>query len=266
MDHFFGEELAAAQKELDFIYDNGLQKPQLDYIKMRRFLVTAFNSLKTIDPHIVEGLLSKMHQDVERLFAYLVEFRKKTKLSKLVYIRDFLPSVPEYKRLQNDVTLTESMKKRFQALAISTERELAALPPPKNAEEIAYFKALKGRNVDAIDGFAKSRDKLVVITKELKDLEDAMSSEFYKQYKEYVENINEGLCDVVHTKSYYFDKVLWEIAASSQLIRKFFMQARIEGDYSTKTYIQYYLRNIDIGKSNTSEWHIYLQEVLKVLE
>jgi hypothetical protein len=267
MDRFFEGDLTNAQGELDFVDQNGFEKSKLDYIKLRRFLVTAYNSLKTIDPHLAEdGLLSKIRQDVERLYEYLAEFGKKTKLSKLVYIRDFLPSVPKYKALQNDVAITEAMKKRFQSIATSSERELSTLPPPKTDEEISYQKALKGRYVDALDGFARAKDKLVIIAKELKELEDAMSSEFLKRFVEYSENIRDGLTEVIQTKSYYFDKLLWSLASESQLIEKFFRQARIEGDYSTTTYIKYYLRNIDITKSNSSDWHNYLRDALKVFE
>ena len=266
LDHFFADELEVAQKELDFLYGNGFEKPTLDYIKMRRFLVTAVNNLKTLDPSIMEGLLPKIHQDVERLHEYFAEFFKKTRLTKLVYVRDFLPSVPEYKQLQDEVTITEAMKKRFQSIASSTDRELAALPPPKNAEELTYMKQLKGRNVDAIDGLAKAKDKLVIISKQLKEMEEAMSSEFFKQYQEYVDNLREGFNEIINTKSYYFDKLLWQRASQSASIRKFFQQARIEGEFSTKTFIQYYLRNIDVEKSSTSDWHNYLHEVLKVLE
>ncbi|GHS86923.1 hypothetical protein FACS189487_02060 [Campylobacterota bacterium] len=266
MDKFFGEELGVAQKELDFIDENGFVKPELDYIKLRRFLITAYNNLCTIDPSIKEGTLSKIQQDCERLYDYLIEFHKKTKLSKLVYIRDFLPSVPQYRALQNDVTITEALKKRSQSIAVSSERELSSLPPPKNAEELAYIKALRARYVDAIDMFAKSKEKLALITKQLKELEDLMTEAFFRSYDEYVQNIQEGICDVIHVKNYYFDKLLWDLAAKSQQIAKFFLQARIEGDYSTKTFIRYYLRNIDINKSSASDWHLYLQEVLKAFE
>ncbi|MDR0747719.1 MAG: hypothetical protein LBE89_07490 [Helicobacteraceae bacterium] len=266
VNRFFGEEMAAAQKELDFLYGNGFVKPQLDYIKMRRFLIAAYNNLKSFDPKITEGLVAKVYQDVERLYDYLADFLKKTKLAKLVYVRDFLPSVPQYKALQDDVTVTDARKKQYQLIASATERELAALEAPKNAEELAYAKSLHARNVDAIDTVARCKDKLAIITKELKELEAQMSSEFFGQYDEYMSSIKDGLFEVTNTKSYYFDKLMWDFAASSPLIQKFFTQSRIEGDYSTKTMIRYYLRNIDIGKSNTSEWHKYLLDVLKVFE
>ncbi|MDR2639367.1 MAG: hypothetical protein LBC09_06005, partial [Helicobacteraceae bacterium] len=217
IDRFFGDDLKMAQAELDFIDTNGFEKPKLDYLKLRRFLVTAYNNLKTIDPRILEdGLLSKTHQDVERLHAYMLEFSKKIRLSKLVYIRDFLPSVPRYQALQNEVTITEATKKRCQATALSTERELAVMPPPKSEEEIAYQKSLNARYVNAIDGLARAKDKLVIISKELKELEEMMSSEFMRQYVEYAENIDSALREIIQTKSYYLDKLLWELAADSQ--------------------------------------------------
>jgi hypothetical protein len=267
MDRFFGDELNMAQTELDFIDANGFEKPKLDYLKLRRFLVTAYNSLKTIDPHILEdGLLSKIHQDTDRIYAYLIEFGKKNRLSKLAYVRDFLPSVPQYHALQNEVTITEAAKKRYQASAASLEREIAETPAPKTPEEIARQKSLNSRYVDAIDGFAKAKEKLVVIAAQLKELEDAANAEFFKQFREYADNIDSALREIIQTKSYYFDKLLWDLAADSQLIAKFFRQARIEGGYCTKTFISYYLRNIDVNKTGTSDWHIYLHEALKVFE
>jgi hypothetical protein len=266
-DRFFDDALKMAQTELDFIDQNGFEQPKLDYIKLRRFLVTAYNNLKTIDPRIAEdGLLAKIQQDVERLHAYLLEFNKKTKLGKLVYVRDFLPSVPQYHALQNEVSITEAVKKRCQTAAARSERELAVLPPPKSDEEISYQKALNARYVDAIDGLARAKDKLVVISKELKELEDMMSVEFIKRYREYSENVDSALREIIQTKSYYLDKLLWELAANSQMIAKFFRRSRIEGDYSTKTFISYYLRNIDVNKSSASDWHNYLREALKVFE
>lgn len=266
LNSFFKKELDVAQRELDFLYNNNFEKPDVDYIKLRRFLTTATNNLKTIDPNIMEGLLTKIHQDTDRLYTYYLEFEKKIKIEKLVYIRDFLPSVPEYKRLENEVTITEAMKKRFQAISVSTERELAVIPTPKTQDEIAYYKLLRKRNVDAIDGLAKSKEKLITISKELKDLEDIMSGEFYSQFREYVLSLKDGLLEALNTKSYYFDKLLWDKASKSAGIRKFFQQARIEGDFSTRTFIQYYLRNIDINKSSTSDWHNYLHEALRILE
>jgi hypothetical protein len=267
MDRFFGDDLNMAQTELDFIDLNGFEKPKLDYLKLRRFLVTAYNSLKTIDPHILEdGLLSKIHQDTDRLYAYLLEFSKKIRLSKLAYVRDFLPTVPRYYALQNEVIVTEAAKKRYQASMVSLGRELAETPPPKTPEEIARQKALNARYVDAIDGFAKAKDKLVVIAAELKTLEESMSSNFFERFREYTENIDSALREIIQTKSYYFDKLLWDLAADSQLIAKFFRQARIEGGYCTKTFISYYLRNIDVNKTGASDWHIYLHEALKVFE
>ncbi len=266
LDKFFEQELVAAQQELDFLYENQFEAPQIDYLKMRRFLVTATNQLKNLDQNLVSGLVAKLYQDIQRIYEYYADFIKKTKMAKLIYVRDFLPTVPEYAQLQNEVTLTEGQKKRFSAIAGQTDRELAALPTPKNDEELAYLKQVRRRNVDATHNFVKAKEKLVVIAQQLKELETAMSAEFLSQYEEYVTNLKEGLEEILNTKSYYYDKLLWEKAAQSASVRKFFHQARIEGDFSTRTFIQYYMRNIDINKSGTSDWHNYLREVLKVLE
>ncbi|MDR2906001.1 MAG: hypothetical protein LBU73_08620 [Helicobacteraceae bacterium] len=266
MDKFFGDDISMAQTELDFINANGFLKPQLDYIKMRRFLVTAFNNLRAVDPGINAGTLAKIRVDCDRIHEFLTEFMKKTKMSKLVYVRDFLPNVPQYRALENEITITDALKKRSQSIAVSSEREKNALPPPKTPEEVAYIKSLSKRYVDAIDAFATSKEKLAELTKEIKALEAAMSENFFLNFDEYVQNIEESMREILQIKSYYLDRLLWYLAAHSQLINKFFAQARIEGDYSTKTFIKYYLRNIDMKKSSASDWHQYLKEVLKEME
>jgi hypothetical protein len=60
------------------------------------------------------------------------------------------------------------------------------------------------------------------------------------------------------------DRLMWVQAQQSKLIEKFFVTSQIKGDFSTKTYIHYYIRNIDPNKS-ADEWHNYLRSVLKEL-
>ncbi|GAB6045843.1 hypothetical protein JCM11957_14410 [Caminibacter profundus] len=71
---------------------------------------------------------------------------------------------------------------------------------------------------------------------------------------------------IINVKLYYFDKLLWYNASKSNLIVEFFNKSNINGDFSTKTFIKYFLKNIDMSKSHNSDWLIYLQKILKVVE
>ena len=67
---------------------------------------------------------------------------------------------------------------------------------------------------------------------------------------------------IIIIKTYYLEQTLWFKAKESQAIENFFETARIKVDYSTKTFIQYYLKNINVGQSKSDGWHAYLQECL----
>jgi len=266
LDHYFSEEQEVAQHNLDFLDANGLTPPKTNYIKLRRFIVTAVNHLRSMDDELMVGLPIKMFVDVERLNEFYLAFSKKAKLSKVVYHRDFLPSVPEYQKLSDEVTITEGLKKRYLAVAKATENEMMAMEKPKNDKELKQLKSLKGRYVDAVHNHTKAKEKLVTLHKELQELESVMEQSFFTGYQEYIDSYSEALQEIINTKTYYFDKLLWYKAEQSTPIRKFFDTAQIKGGMNTRTFIEYYTRNIDAEKSRNSDWHRYLKEILKIVE
>lgn len=266
LDQFFEEEAAVAQDNFNFIDENGFETPRVGYIRLRRFLNTAVNNLKNLDPNLITGLLGKLYTDIERLHEFNVEFKRKTKIAEVVYRRDFLETVPAYKQLQEEVTITDGLKNRYHSISRATDNELMNFREIKTAEDEKAYKELKKRNVDAIFNFGKAKEKLAVLSTKLKELEEYMRAEFFRQYDEYVQYYAEAFEEIINTKTFYFDKLLWFQAEKSSGIRKFFADARIDGDYSTKTYMKYYLRNIDIDKSRDSDWHRYLREMMELLE
>ena len=90
--------------------------------------------------------------------------------------------------------------------------------------------------------------------------------EFFPKFNDLKKTNLLKLKKIINTKLFYFDKILWYNASQSDLIIKFFETSDIKGDFSTKTFIQYFLKNVDISKSNNSDWIIYLQKILKVIE
>lgn len=266
LDHFFAGETEVAEHELNFLDENELKKPEIDYLKMRQFIITAYNNLKEMDLSISEGLVGKMYKDITLLVEFYQDFLKKIKISNLVYQRDFLPSVAEYKQLSDDKILTEAKINQFKHISVSTERELDEIRLSGEKVEEAKIKLLRRRNVDALYNLEKSKEHMKVVAVELAELEEAMKSTFFEMFETYCDDYKTAFQEIINTKMFYFEKLLWHHAEQSSGVRKFFNNAGITGSYSTKTYLNYYLRNINIEKSKSNEWHRYLHDLLKVLD
>ena len=91
--------------------------------------------------------------------------------------------------------------------------------------------------------------------------------EFKKERDEYAENLR----TIINTKTYYFDKLLWNEARKSASIREFFKKSRrVDGDLteelSTKIFVKQYLQTVDFSHAKDIKWHTYLQNVLTVMD
>lgn len=266
LDHFFADETEVAEHELNFLDENGLKKPEIDYMKMRQFIITAYNNLKEMDLTVSEGLVGKMYKDITILVTFYQEFLKKIKISNLIYQRDFLPSVAEYKHLSDDKILTEAKINQYKHISTSTERELEDIQISGEKVDEKKIKLLRRRNVDALYNLEKAKEHLKEVAVELNELEASMKGQFFEQFELYCNDYKSGFEEVINTKLFYFEKILWQHAEQSSGVRKFFNNAGITGSYSTKTYLTYYLRNINIEKSKSNDWHRYLHSLLKVLD
>ncbi|NWF66609.1 MAG: hypothetical protein HXX81_03975, partial [Campylobacterales bacterium] len=125
---------------LSFIESNELFEPQIDYTKLRRFIDTAVNNLKALDPKIAEGLLGKLYNDINGLTNFELDFDKKNKVSTTIFKRDFLGGLKIYQDMVNEVRLTESMRDKFQSLMLATETQLQNMGQPKTKDEINEYK------------------------------------------------------------------------------------------------------------------------------
>ena len=267
LDKYFEEEIKVAEYELDFLDTNKLANPtDVNYLKLKRFMFTAYNNLKDMDAKIGEGLVAKMFRDINNLVNFYGNFLKKIKIPNLVYERDFLSSVKEYVKLEEEKELTQAKVSRYKQVARSTQNELDEIKEKNLKVEIEKVKLLKRRNVDALYNMGKSKEHLTLVVKELKELEEQMRDVFFKHFKEYSDDLKDSFRYIINTMFYCFERVMWMHAQKAAGVRSFFEKANIKGEYCTKTYLEYYLKNIDVTKTSNEGWHQYLQSILRILK
>jgi len=230
-------------------------KMQLDYFLSRRFLITAYNNLKNLDPALHD------HKDIKEKLNVLQELHKaynaisdKESVPEVAFEMIFLRSQPEYIQYIQD---KEDWISRISALATVSEslfyeierRESELKKLAKNDKNRVLLenalKPLRGDYVDAIHERAQLSEKLA----QMKDLKaiytenyfDSFAGELSKLSKEY----KKVLAKILNTKASELDYEIWKHASKSKLIREYFNEAGIEGDYTTMTYLDYYLKTLD---------------------
>jgi hypothetical protein len=254
-------------------------KAQLDYFLSRRFLITAYNNLKNLDPALHD------HKDIKEKLKVLQDLHKayhtvndKTSVPEVAFEMIFLRSQPEYIKYIQDKeewinriavlgTLSESLYPEIQ----QREAELKKLA--KNDKNRILLedgiKPLRGNYVDAVHEKAVLTEKLA----KMKDLKaiytekyfDSFASELSQLSKEY----KKVLVKILNNKASELDDEIWKHASKSKLIREHFNDAGIEGDYTTRTYLGYYLNTLDKRQLGDEQIELfkffnYLKEQQKV--
>jgi len=249
-------------------------KAQLDYFLSRRFLITAYNNLKNLDPALHD------HKDIKEKLEKLQELHKayntvndKESVPEAAFEMIFLRAQPEYieyiKEKENCIsrvsaltTVTESLFYEIE----KREKELKKLAKnSKNRTELENaIKPLRGDYVDGIHERAQLIEKLAQM-EDLKALYtekyfDSFAAELSKLSKEY----KKVLVKILNTKASELDYEIWKHASKSKLIREYFSEAGIEGDYTTVTYLGYYLKTLD--KKQLGEEHAELFKFYNYLQ
>jgi hypothetical protein len=245
----------------NYISTNKFKFPKTNYFELKRFIDTAANFLSDIDENILDGLAGKLYQDINSLYNFYNDFYKKSKYTEYVFYREYLENIEKYKTLSEKVKNLKKSMEEYNLTIQTTEEQLK-----KISEKDPNYKKIKKTYVDSIYELSKIKDEYQEAKKEMTEIEKREEMHFFPEFNKQREINLKKLEKIINVKLYYFEKILWFNASKSPLIIKFFNNAHIEGNFSTKTFIKYFLKNIDISKSSNSEWYLYLQKILKVAE
>jgi len=267
MEKYFEELVRVNEFHCEYLTKNNFTFPKCNYIDLKRFIDTATNFLSEIDVNLFRGLLAKLYNDSNSLYQYLKKMQKMSEYSEYVFSNYYLPEVDEYKQYKERYELLKTEIENYNKTIQNLELQLKKFKePPKEPEQLNKYKKLKKQHVDSIYYISKIKYEFDDLKKKMSELEKNERKRFIPAFDKYKQIHLEKLKRIINIKLFYYEKLMWAKASESEPIRKFFEEANIEGDFSTKTFINYFLKNIDTAKSSNAEWLTYLKNLLKVIE
>ena len=258
------EEFFEKFKKIALKYKDLLRSPKtLSYKKIKRFIFTAYNNLLEIDGRINDKNLVDVKNSLDEIEYYYDKLLNETKnpiyvtLEKLVLNRQQNYQILK-KRFENNKSLITEATKNANILEVKIEKlknTISKLNPKSKEynEKIALLKAYKRKYVDLIDMAQNLKEENSTIVDDIFQFENVYKEIFEKFFSQEVSVLLKILRKELNALAYEFDTVLWKNAKESKAIQKFFKEAKIEGSYSTKTFMKYYLKTLKTDKMNSKD-------------
>lgn len=250
------------------------QTGKIEYLLIKRFLFTAYNNLVEMDLTISQGRVKEPYKNLieaEELYGKLTKISGKP-ISE-IYSRVFLSQQKSYALINKDVEQKKSELSALDTLVKNLHNELQLLKSelknldkkdPEYEEKEADFKRKNTSYTDSIHLAANIRENLEFAHGKIIEFRSQHLAEFDRIFNDESDTLKKEILELLDSLSYLFDQILWEEARESTIVKKFFKNAKIEGSFSSKTYLQYFLKNI--GNNTKNEEHKKLRDLLSYLE
>ena len=259
LDNFFKKYFNVINK-----YQSYLNSPKtLPYKKIKRFIFTAYNNLVEIDTNINDKHLLSVKNSLEELEFYYDSLIGDIKYpSEILLDKIFLKKQLEFQSINkkfevNKKIISENLSKSksLEGKIKQLEIELKSLSPKSDIyiQKEAELKGYKKNYVDLIDKAQTLKDENATLIKDI-----VLFKEFYKElfkdiFIKKTKMLSKVLIKELDSIAYECDTILWKNAKASKAIQHFFKDAKIEGSYSTKTFMKYYLKNLNTEKMNNKD-------------
>lgn len=272
INEFFAYEVEVLDKYKEFTQGH----KRLDFLLAQRFILTAYNHLNEMDSALANTTLRNLKSEILALYGNYESYNKKTSYSlEYSFEKIFLNRQSAYLKAIELIEMTQSSLANAQAQSRPLGKELEdkesslkIMGNKSHNEEYLLLekevKSLRKRNVDLLQYIAKQKELLVKTTERMKIFKQTHLEEFSLAYSVMKKDITERFITLLDTKGYDLDSCLWERAKQSESVKLFFRNAGIIGGYSSKTFLQYFLRGLD--KSKMSEKSKELFKLLRYFE
>ena len=248
---------------------------ELDFLRIKRFLLTAYNDLFELDSTIQNLPLSNLKSELNALDREYDSFIKKVSYPpQYSYEKIFLSRQIEFVKNEELMQSTQTIIKSATAQQIAlgnglkaAEEHFAKRTDTKSAsyaQELINLKKTRKRYVDLLHYLSEQKEKLKKITKAHEEFVEQYFEAFLRDYLPLTKQLKADFIKLLNAKAYDLDSLLWSRAKGSQSVRRFFVKAGITGTYSSKTFLKYFLHSLDRNKIRNDTKKLF--ELLKYLE
>lgn len=237
----------------------------LDYILMKRFLTTAYNNLKDMDSTFMDDYVLELKYDLKIIENVYQKFLKKNSVPEIAFDTVFLSKQGSYvsyeKKLElntGELMSAESTMKSIEHRIkdLTREIELATVSKHAEAKELD-LKKLNRFYVDSIHQAGTLKEENAIILEALEKFKNSYRQTFTEMYEEEAKKYNDYIREQLNGYAYEFDKKMWESAEKSASIRSFFKRANIEEDYSSRTFLKYFIKSLDDTKLSNEHKRLF---------
>lgn len=250
-------------------FDGNMEGRTLDYQKMKRFLTTAYHHLIERDPDFTDEKFNLLKLELSNLGNSQSTLSSMSKHPQTKFEKVFLSRQPDFMNIQKKFLTNQ---KNIDSLSITlkslehtiNEKDKMLKNMKSGTSEYEYvemtLKNTKRKYADVLDTVANLKE----INKHIRDLKDRFFKEHFQTFMAIFEGkskvLNERMLYIVNRAAYEFDTYMWQKARKSSSIKQFFIEAQIDGTFSSKTFLKYFINTLDLGKLNTNN-----QELVKLL-
>jgi len=253
-------------------YELNSKEESLDYFMIKRFLFTAYNNLLELDSSLANGSLTEVYKNIQNINSIHDVYKKSYMYPKIAFSTIFLRYTrykEAKKRLKKNISDMQNIEISLSAMEYEIKQKVSELDAMERddgnliaiREDIKHLKSLY---VDAIDKMGSLREEneiLLPITDEYFEIFfEKFSEQFISSYEKNMQN----LISILNSMAFLFDRLMWDKASHSKVIKKHFEESNIPYPYSSLTFLRYYLKTLN--KSKLSEENKKLFELLKYLE
>lgn len=249
--------------------------PKLDYFKIKRFLMTAYNDLKELDNSLHNDTeLREFLQIMENLAGAYKSIKQKLSKKKLAFELVFLQNQPEYRRFiknkedaLNRMTVLNGLEESIFPELRKKAKEIRELGSGHSEVKdllTKELKEMKKRYVDAIHESASLSEEITNMVDMKAHYFKLYFNDFVTVFEDRAEYYLGAIEEVLGYKTFEFDRHLWQKSSRSKAVQEYFFQSGIKGNYSTLTFLEYYLKSLDVSKVSDEQRELFgLMEYLR---
>jgi hypothetical protein len=244
---------------------------RLDYSLMRRFMITTYEHLLDKDPRFVNEDLLRLKQNLEDVYTIHKDLKSKLSNPNLDFESIFLKDQEVYALIKKKIEFNheklkklESLSKEMETIIKTKEKKVRSLKGTSHTKELESIKKLNTKYANTLDERAIVKEQTDYLEGIEKEFVNKHEIGFLKYFQANAQELLQSITNIMNSNAYKFDTYMWKCAKESKAIKKFFIESSIEGSFSSRTFLRYFLATLDPHKMSKEIFK--LKELLTYLD